>query len=78
MDVEPVVFVISGDSKARRNLSLRLKQLGCESAVVPLAGRLPAELVAPRCGLHPAARGPCGDRSGLADHAGAARSIIGR
>ena len=30
MDVEPVVFVISGDSKARRNLSLRLKQLGCD------------------------------------------------
>jgi FixJ family two-component response regulator len=29
MDVEPVVFVIAGDSKARRNLSLRLKQLGC-------------------------------------------------
>jgi FixJ family two-component response regulator len=31
MDVEPVVFVISGDSKVRRNLSLRLKQLGCEA-----------------------------------------------
>ncbi|MGO9115395.1 MAG: response regulator transcription factor [Thermoguttaceae bacterium] len=31
MDVEPVVFVISGDSKARRSLSLRLKQLGCDS-----------------------------------------------
>ncbi len=30
MDVKPVVFVISGDSKARRNLSLRLKLLGCE------------------------------------------------
>ena len=28
MECEPVVFVISGDSKARRNLSLRLKQLG--------------------------------------------------
>jgi len=28
MDVEPVVFVISGDSKTRRKLSLRLKQLG--------------------------------------------------
>ncbi|MEI8376332.1 MAG: response regulator [Planctomycetota bacterium] len=30
MDVKQVVFVISGDSKARRNLSLRLKRLGCE------------------------------------------------
>ncbi len=30
MDVEPVVFVISGDSKVRRNLSVRLKQLGCD------------------------------------------------
>jgi two-component system response regulator TtrR len=30
MDVAPVVFVISGDSKARRSLSSRLKQLGCE------------------------------------------------
>ena len=30
MDVKPVVFVISGDSKARRSFSLRLKQLGCE------------------------------------------------
>ena len=30
MDDEPVVFVISGDSKARRNLALRLKQLGCD------------------------------------------------
>lgn len=30
MDAEPVVFVISGDSKARRSLSLRLKQLGCD------------------------------------------------
>ena len=30
MDVEPILFVISGESKARRNLSLRLKQLGCE------------------------------------------------
>ena len=29
MDVEPVVFVISGDSKARRNLALRLERLGC-------------------------------------------------
>ncbi len=30
MDVEPLVFVISGDSRGRRNLSLRLKQLGCD------------------------------------------------
>ncbi len=30
MDVDPVVFVISGDSKARRSLVLRLKQLGCD------------------------------------------------
>jgi len=30
MDVEPIVFVISGDSKTRRNVSLRLKQLGYE------------------------------------------------
>jgi len=29
MDVQPVVFVISGDSRTRRRLSLRLKQLGC-------------------------------------------------
>ena len=28
MDAEPVVFVISGDSKTRRNLSLRLEKLG--------------------------------------------------
>jgi FixJ family two-component response regulator len=31
MDVEPVVFVISGDSKVRRSLSLRLEQLDCEA-----------------------------------------------
>ena len=30
MDVEPIVFVISGDSKTRRNLSLRLRQFGRE------------------------------------------------
>jgi FixJ family two-component response regulator len=30
MDVEPIVFVISGDAKGRRNVSLRLKQLGCD------------------------------------------------
>ena len=31
MEVEPVVFIISGDSKVRRALALRLKQIGCES-----------------------------------------------
>ena len=31
MDVEPVVFVISGDSKFRSCLSSRLKRLGCEA-----------------------------------------------
>ena len=31
MNAEPVVFVIAGDSKARRNLAMRLKQLGCET-----------------------------------------------
>jgi FixJ family two-component response regulator len=30
MDVEPVVFVISEDSKVRRHLALRLKRLDCE------------------------------------------------
>ncbi len=30
MGVEAVVFVISGDSKVRRSLALRLKQLGCD------------------------------------------------
>ena len=30
MDIEPVVFVISGDSKVRRSLSLRLEQLDYE------------------------------------------------
>ncbi len=33
MSDEPVVFVISGDSKGRRNLSLRLKKLGCERSM---------------------------------------------
>jgi two-component system response regulator FixJ len=35
MDLEPVVFIISGDSKTRRNLSLRLKQLGYQLRLCP-------------------------------------------